>query len=517
MDAPPVAAASHSGSSTNDNPNNISTATSSSDAGDADDADDAYANFVMNSQYMFDYIGTNALDGMPCCIEWTPMDPTQVNEEGALHGLAFVVNAASASNLSQPNAIHRASTFLPLEDSDIDGRAGIRQTKYGKLRPDNNHHVIVPPSRFGMITRARVMPQQPSWTACSFMSPSLLVFDVMSGNQPRYELQGHSEGTGSTAITWSSFLSHRLLSAGHDGSVCIWDLSSTSISSISGQTTTLATTQIFQASKTNPCCYHAAEWSPLDVNLFLTAGSDGATCVWDTRAPGTFGVSMIANANKHIFTAQFNPFESNTISSAGEDGKVYVWDMRSASAPVATLRGHAGVVTRVAWNPHFENILASAGDDSCVRIWDQDLSTNDVSMTVFNSQQPRKRTRPMDKDNNDGDSEGEHNDDDEDENSSQAEEELDPMVIAEKLMQDMEADESADLPDELMFEHRGHRGVVVDIAWNKVDEWTLASVSADKHLQIWQVAASLLFGEGDEDEGGSNEDEDEEDDGDETE
>jgi len=44
---------------------------------------------------------------------------------------------------------------------------------------------------------------------------------------------------------------------------------------------------------------------------------------------------------------------------------------------------------------------------------------------------------------------------------------------------------------ELLFTHGGHQARVSDISWNLNEKLTLASVSEDNIVQVWQVASDL--------------------------
>jgi histone-binding protein RBBP4 len=69
-------------------------------------------------------------------------------------------------------------------------------------------------------------------------------------------------------------------------------------------------------------------------------------------------------------------------------------------------------------------------------------------------------------------------------------------------------EDAEDGPPELLFLHGGHTNKISDIAWNRNDPWTIASVSADNILQVWNVAEEIYVL--DDDEGDNDEEEDEE-------
>jgi WD40 repeat protein len=69
-------------------------------------------------------------------------------------------------------------------------------------------------------------------------------------------------------------------------------------------------------------------------------------------------------------------------------------------------------------------------------------------------------------------------------------------------------EDAEDGPPELLFLHGGHTSKVSDFSWNTQDPWTMASVSEDNVLQVWQMAEEIYAGgdEDDDDDDGEGED-----------
>ncbi len=103
---------------------------------------------------------------------------------------------------------------------------------------------------------------------------------------------------------------------------------------------------------------------------------------------------------------------------------------------IQTLRGHTDQVYNVEWAPHNESVLASCSSDRRVGIWD--LSRIGMEQTP---------------------------------------------------------EDAEDGPPELLFLHGGHTSKVSDIAFNTNDEWTIASVSEDNVLQVWNMAEEIYADE----------------------
>ena len=107
---------------------------------------------------------------------------------------------------------------------------------------------------------------------------------------------------------------------------------------------------------------------------------------------------------------------------------------------IQTLRGHTDQVYNVEWAPHNESVLASCSSDRRIGIWD--LS----------------------------------------------------RIGMEQTQEDAE-----DGPPELLFLHGGHTSKVSDVSFNRNNEWTIASVSEDNVLQVWNMAEEIYADEEEED------------------
>jgi histone-binding protein RBBP4 len=98
-----------------------------------------------------------------------------------------------------------------------------------------------------------------------------------------------------------------------------------------------------------------------------------------------------------------------------------------------TLAAHRDAVTAVRWAQDSGTLLASAGNDRKVMLWD--------------------------------------------------------LAQVGKALSDEELEDG---PAELLFIHAGHTAAVSDLAWNPAQNLTLASVSEDNILHVWQVSNSVF-------------------------
>ena len=84
-----------------------------------------------------------------------------------------------------------------------------------------------------------------------------------------------------------------------------------------------------------------------------------------------------------------------------------------------------------------------------------------------------------------------------------------------RIGQEQSPEDAQDGPPELLFLHGGHTSKVSDFSWNPSEPWTIASVSEDNVLQVWQMAEEIYAAdddgnddEGEDDDDGIDEDDD---------
>lgn len=103
---------------------------------------------------------------------------------------------------------------------------------------------------------------------------------------------------------------------------------------------------------------------------------------------------------------------------------------------IHTLEGHTDQVYMVDWAPFNESILGSCSADRRVAVWD--LS---------------------------------------------------------RIGMEQSPEDAEDGPPELLFLHGGHTSKVSDFSWNSNDHWTVASMSEDNVLQVWNMSEEIYAAE----------------------
>jgi WD40 repeat protein len=144
----------------------------------------------------------------------------------------------------------------------------------------------------------------------------------------------------------------RIVSAGEDGTVRLWDVHS-------GQ-------QIGEPMRGHEGYVRSAAFSS-DGQLIVSAGQDGTIRLWDAKGGHEIGYPLIGHQGG-VLSAMFSQ-DGERIVSSGEDGTIRLWDVRSGEEDIAPLLGHQGWVRSAAFSQDGKWIV-SAGEDGTVRIWD---------------------------------------------------------------------------------------------------------------------------------------------------
>jgi eukaryotic-like serine/threonine-protein kinase len=178
------------------------------------------------------------------------------------------------------------------------------------------------------------------------------VWDLTSG-QEFATLHGHTDQVFSAVFTPDG---RRLVTAGWEGSVKVWDLTTGAREVRSPQ---------FSVDDLSHAAW-AVALSPDGRQLALAGSAVDATVrVYDTLSGEN--LFTLRGHSARVVSVAFSP-DGRRLASGGLDKTVKLWDTATGQE-VLTLRGHTNLVGHVLFDPSGRR-LASGSDDDTVRVWD---------------------------------------------------------------------------------------------------------------------------------------------------
>jgi histone-binding protein RBBP4 len=379
-----------------------------------------------------DLVCSSALEWPSLTAQWLPERKEVPEKDYSVQKLVLGTHTSE----NEQNHLLIADVHLPLESAEVDarqydderGEVGGFGASAGKVQVV---HLI---NHEGEVNRARYKPQNPFLIATKSPSSDVFVFDYA-----KHPSKPPSDGTCSPDLRLTGHTSEGYglaWSPNADGNL----LSGADDSSICFWDTSSSPSNS-QAVEPTMTFKHAhrgvvedVAWHSKVSYMFASVGDDKAVLLWDTRqAPHEAAFANIEGHQAEVNCVSFNPANDFLLATGSADKTVALWDMRNMKQSLHTFESHSEEVFQLAWNPHNEAVLATSSADRRIMVWD--LS---------------------------------------------------------RIGDEQTSEEAEDGPPELMFVHGGHTSKVSDFAWNKNDEWVIASVAADNILQIWQPGASPL-------------------------
>ncbi|KAJ3056940.1 Histone-binding protein rbbp4 [Rhizophlyctis rosea] len=324
-----------------------------------------YKTWKKNSPFLYDLVVTHAFEWPSLTVQWLP---DMERPEGKDYTLQRIILGTHTSDQEQ-NYLQIAQVQLPRDDAspDVSKYDEDRQEGGGYGGMESKIQIIQQINHDGEVNRARYMPKNPDIIATRTAKGAVLVFDRTRHSSrpapdgicnPDIRLVGH-EGEG-YGMSWHPRKEGLLLTAGHDQTVCSWDLR--------GKPKDVRTLQPERRYTGHTANVEDVAWSDLIEPVFASVGDDKTLIIWDTRAD-----KPVWNAEGHameINAVAFNPKNEHLLATGSADKTVALWDMRNMLKPVHSLVGHQEDVLQVAWCPHSETVIASSAGDMRINVWD---------------------------------------------------------------------------------------------------------------------------------------------------
>ncbi|GAX22829.1 histone-binding protein RBBP4 [Fistulifera solaris] len=397
-----------------------------------------YKIWKKNTPYLYDFVMTHSQEWPSLTIEWLPT-VRHMNDQVSEHSLLLGTHTTG----NEPNYLMVAVCGLPNGETVVDHPQRYDEDKkevggYGQANAAvGKLEIKMKVVHEGEVNRARHMPGNPFMVASRGPSPEIYFWDL--SKHPSFPVEGKGfcpEGIG--------------IGHSQEGYPLEWSkLKEGFLLSGSSDTTVqlwdIAPLGTRPGTKMNSVAtfrghtqtVEDVDWHAKDEHMFASVGHDKKINIWDMRKTDQASHSVVDAHDRDINGVAFNPVNEFTLATASTDKTVKLWDLRNLKKPINTLVGHADQVYKVEWCPQDERVLASCSEDRRVAIWD--LS---------------------------------------------------------RIGREQSPEDAEDGPPELLFLHGGHTGRVSDFSWNHNEAWTIASVSEDNVLQIWNVAEEI-YTEGD--------------------
>lgn len=199
----------------------------------------------------------------------------------------------------------------------------------------------------------------------------------------------------SSSSSQNNSIPSRLLTAGNDGTICHWDLSTTSL-------TTGAPKLLHQTNKS----LHSSGIFSMDVKeratttapdyLIVTGSKDKQIAVSTLSLLENSDESTVWRSNFHTGKVASVSFSSSTINpliaSASDDGLVAVHDIRangsSNSSVVVSLDDTHVKPHSAVWKPNSDSTFITAGLDDVIKLWDLRNTGKPVMSSSFHGHVP---------------------------------------------------------------------------------------------------------------------------------
>ncbi|KAI9246854.1 WD40-repeat-containing domain protein [Sporodiniella umbellata] len=169
------------------------------------------------------------------------------------------------------------------------------------------------------------------------------------------------------SLSWNKNHRNFLLSSSADGTVKMWDLS---------------TSKCVQNYTHHTDKVQSVQWHPTEPTVFISGSYDKTVCVLDARSPDQVTRWKL---NSDVESIRWDPHTPSNFYVSLENGIVHYFDVRQAQngqggKPLFTLQAHDDAVSAFDINPLIPNCIATGGGDKFIKIWN--TTNNKPSMVT---------------------------------------------------------------------------------------------------------------------------------------
>ena len=146
----------------------------------------------------------------------------------------------------------------------------------------------------------------------------------------------------------------RMVTAGHDGTLLIWDVQqpeAVPVPTMLGQSPTIIWGLAVSA----------------DGRTVASAGENGVVQLWDLDSAAAIGSPML-DASRDVLSVQFSPDGSLLLAGNGR-GQLMGWDLNDGGVAFPTFNAHGSDLWEITFAPDGD-LFATASSDGRIRVWD---------------------------------------------------------------------------------------------------------------------------------------------------
>ncbi len=246
----------------------------------------------------------------------------------------------------------------------VDGAAELRDPADGRLvRRLADPEAAKGPGEtvFAWVRAAAMRPdgKQLAYLGHGYIRPGVVLLADPVDGRTRHVLRGHAKPVSCLAYTPDGT---RLLSAGHDRVVKVWDVAGRELASLDGHRRPVVGLAVGPGGRLAATVARDTQF---------VKGQDGAPAgelvVWDLAGRE---VRWRADADRPFSSVALHPSEP-VLAAGTAGGSIGLYDAQTGRE-VRRLRGHTGEVLALAFSPRGDRLL-SGGADRAVRVWDWEV------------------------------------------------------------------------------------------------------------------------------------------------